>query len=775
VLGVKIARPESEIPIERYNALSYQLGYPFEVCANPELAASLILRSDVELESGYVKVSFHEITGDFKVWLPGWTDSRGYWHESEVLLDSSTKTSCHLSFKKWQSIMRRYGKYRELEVKITSAVSGTCKLKYEFAASDGMNYVYDFAEQKMTSVNPLLLADYDRDAAIGQTDIDAWLEGGFVYFWRNDDKWKNDDAFDTSVFAAVNASDNVVNGRNDLINFLPIAVDVKKLASYWDIDDVYYRLEAYSTKIRKSKLLFADIAHEQIGDSALGNNMDINGKSTHESSVFSLEGGTNLPPIFVELSHSGKSTLLMEFPECDKSGEVYLNVYAKSDNAHLYSSKIRLHIGEIDKMIGWLNIRSAAGETDGVPTRLATPDWPESEHKAGNLVFVHGYNMAEDEETPLWAKNVFKKLWWAGLDRGFIAVQWRGNESQTYIPGVGFVTPNYYCNVQNAFATASPLKTAMDDISGPKWFLAHSLGNMVVSAAIHDCQMPHEKYFMLNAAVAMEAYEPVAGITQESHDNMTPAEWTGYPDRVRATHWYELFPEGDGRRLLTWKGRFSNVTNVVNFYSTQEEVVNNGDGGEHRLTDRNYVWYNQETRKGAWPMMLHEFEGGWVFNEYYDTTTNYWIGDNLQTLRYHLSPQQANALSSETLRVKPFFLDFYNTQIYSSPDGAMVSSNYLYRAEMLAYAIPSESYAVGANPLPMLNAYTNEVTNEKIPDRNFNMANYRDGLDDLPKNGYDTKDRHRDWQHSTFVQRSYKRVNKLFKQIINTMKGDSDD
>ena len=146
--------------------------------------------------------------------------------------------------------------------------------------------------------------------------------------------------------------------------------------------------------------------------------------------------------------------------------------------------------------------------------------------------------------------------------------------------------------MQNAFATASSLKTAMDDISGPKWFLAHSLGNMLVSAAIQDCQMPHEKYFMLNAAVAMEAYEPVAGVTQESHDNMTPTEWTSYPDRVRATHWYELFPEGDGRRLLTWKGRFSNVTNVVNFYSTQEEVVNNGDGGEHSLRDRNYVWYN---------------------------------------------------------------------------------------------------------------------------------------------------------------------------------------
>ena len=32
--------------------------------------------------------------------------------------------------------------------------------------------------------------------------------------------------------------------------------------------------------------------------------------------------------------------------------------------------------------------------------------------------------------------------------------------------------------------------------------------------------------------------------------------------------------------------------------------------------------------------------------------------------------------------------------------GKILATNYLYRAEMLAYAIPSESYAVGENPLP---------------------------------------------------------------------------
>ena len=138
------------------------------------------------------------------------------------------------------------------------------------------------------------------------------------------------------------------------------------------------------------------------------------------------------------------------------------------------------------------------------------------------------------------------------------------------------ITPNYYGNVQNAFASAGALKTAMDGFTGPKCFLAHSLGNMLVSAAIQDCGMPYEKYFMLNAAVAMEAFDASSGVTQESHDNMTPEAWANYPDRVRSTHWWELFANGDGRRSLTWKGRFANVMDIVNFYSSQEEVCHFG-------------------------------------------------------------------------------------------------------------------------------------------------------------------------------------------------------
>ena len=91
-------------------------------------------------------------------------------------------------------------------------------------------------------------------------------------------------------------------------------------------------------------------------------------------------------------------------------------------------------------------------------------------------------------------------------------------------------------NVQNAFATVSALKNAMDGIDGPKWFIAHSLGNMVVSAAAQDWGMQYERYFMLNAAVPVEAYDATA-VTMETRASMTPPLWSGYAERLKSVNW----------------------------------------------------------------------------------------------------------------------------------------------------------------------------------------------------------------------------------------------
>lgn len=473
----------------------------------------------------------------------------------------------------------------------TSPAPGRARLRFRYwNVIDGM-FVQDEAVQAITSVNPPLLVDYNRDGSVDAEDILLYVAGRLAYFWRNDDTWKDDDAFASS--SGLNASDGIVNGRCDLINFLPVAVDVGAFATNWNANAVYYRLEADSVGMQGAKIAFADVDWARIGEAPFGTDRDIHGNYLHSAPVSALGAWTNLPPAFVSRTLIGSSTLLMEFPSPARYGGLRLKVYSKADDHLLFSSAIRLHVGDVSQMVRWLNLRSVAGGSGGVPTRLTTPDWPAEAHEPGNVVFVHGYNMEEDDETPLWAQNVFKKLWWAGLDRGFVAVQWRGNEGQTplELPVLGYVTPNFYGNVQNAFQTAPALSNTIQAVQGPKWFIAHSLGNMLVSAAIQDWGMQYEKYFLLNAAVAMEAFDPTNGITQVSHENMTPGAWTNYTDRVRSTHWFERFPEGDGRRLLTWKGRFSDVANIVNFYSSQDEVVGNGDGRPKDIA-REYAWYN---------------------------------------------------------------------------------------------------------------------------------------------------------------------------------------
>lgn len=136
-----------------------------------------------------------------------------------------------------------------------------------------------------------------------------------------------------------------------------------------------------------------------------------------------------------------------------------------------------------------------------------------------------------------------------------------------------------------------------------------------------------------------------------------------------------------------------------------------------------------------------------------------------------MPPGSAVALTDSQLQQTPFFLDFHNPEMHTSPNGVIVATNYLYRAEMLAYAIPSESYAVGANPLPGLT----EMYTNSIPDKlyyNHDMATlFVSGRDDLPENHpTDTKKMHRNWQHSTFVQRSYKRVYRLYEELVKHIK-----
>lgn len=98
--------------------------------------------------------------------------------------------------------------------------------------------------------------------------------------------------------------------------------------------------------------------------------------------------------------------------------------------------------------------------------------------------------------------------------------------------------------------------------------MAHSLGNMVVSAALQDYEAPIDHYFMLNAAVPAKAYDatPVAldFSTNGIPRGLIHDDWATIPSRAWANMWHRHFLPQEGytptaadeaRATLTWQGR----------------------------------------------------------------------------------------------------------------------------------------------------------------------------------------------------------------------------
>lgn len=590
---------------------------------------------------------------------------------------------------------------------------------------------------------PYLVPDYDRKTGIDDADLEKTKRGKKVYFWANQDTWKGDDAF-AGIIKTMNADNDVVNGRHDLVNLLPLALNLKDIQKeIVESGEFVIEPEGAGLKDAKVALVLAEWSNSE--DVAGKDIKTFDGKNLEKSRLQKMKNEFIIPQEFVKLSSKRGCLLVMEFPK-EARDECFTIRFREKGGGRTYSkSKLKIHAGNVDKMYGWCDIRKAVDGGSGTFDQ-STPDWPEEEHRKGTLVFVHGYNISLDEART-WSRNVFKKLWWAGLDVGFAGVTWSGNDGQ--LPILGGVTPNYYENVKHAFESAQELKDQLSKLTGPIGIMAHSLGNMLVCASAQDKGLRYDKYFLLNAAVALEAFDAKTEITEDSHTRMTPKDWLKYADRVRASHWFELFGSADGRNSLTWHDRFSNVHAYINFYSTEEEVLRNGDSGTHSLLVRDYVWYNQENRKGWWPLMLHDYEGGWGFNSDYDYVEQWWAGDRLASVKHHMKPDKTFDLSNDELRKNPFFLPFSNREVIESCDGEIVKKGTAFNAELLAYTIPAESFAAGANPIAGISSIN--MATEYLGD-----ASHLD-KDDRP------------WVHSTFVQRSYMRTKGLYHKIVENM------
>ena len=379
----------------------------------------------------------------------------------------------------------------------------------------------------------------------------------------------------------------------------------------------------------------------------------------------------------------------------------YRKPYTPGEGNHLFELKLPISTSPVEDMFRWVDERWVCGDTNSIPSRTWSP-WnnPDDECDGRHFIFVHGYAV-NAQSARGWAAEMFKRLWQSGSRSKFTAVDWYGNDSEIpgWVPKYGGEAPNYYANVEHAFATASRFATDCASLTGQKIILAHSLGNMLVSSAIKDHNLTgYSKYYMLNAAVPMEAYDSGAYAAP-----MIDHDWRGVSNAVYSANWHSLFSEEDGRSSLTWKRRFNGIARVVNCYSTTEDTLGNAAINEWLVGRwwRDKYWAMQELNKGtayaaAAPELWMHCEGGWGYNRYYATNTWYVTWPNRRmTDRFR---KAISKLTDDDLKRHPVFRPFDEGWLFTTNTvaPAMVAP---VRARILADGIPATSFAAGANSL----------------------------------------------------------------------------
>ena len=541
-------------------------------------------------------------------------------------------------------------------------------------------------------MNPPLLPDLNYDGNIDNADLVLYLAGRWFRFWTNEDTAKGD-YVGQSDNVEPNASDLVVNGAYDLLNFFPLAADFSALRSAWG-NNVTCRLEPESGDSGALNFLWANVGKSGYRRMQTETVRDLGGNALSEASLTALpSGGCEIPGSVLGALSGTDGMLVAEAV----SNLATLRFVVRDGDDEIFSCGVPLSIYTVRDMYRWLNIRYAAGGAGGVQSRLGEP-WnrPDEECDGRHFVFVHGYNV-NPAAARQWADAIFKRLWWSGSRSMFTAVDWFGDDSQFATLAHGDVSPDYYANVMHAFASAPALASQVAALPGTNTvLLAHSLGNMLVSSAIKDHGLSgYSKYYMLNAAVPMEAYDEDAFTS-----NMVDSAWSNVPITYRASDWSSLFETNDFRASLSWCGRFAGIQNAVNCYSETEDVL-----ASPTLHGLGGAWAKQELFKGttvwhalnAVPFLGLNVacEGGWGINATYAVNPYYYVP---------ACGFFANAMSNFTREEaieSPLFTPFktetaamHSTNLYTIADADYRRS---LRAKFLGDAIPATSFAMGAN------------------------------------------------------------------------------
>jgi hypothetical protein len=613
-----------------------------------------------------------------------------------------------------------------------------------------------------------MVPDFNRDGVIDDKDRGKVTETEPWRWWVNDDNDNAETEGNDLPGGGSNFGDARINGVRDLIDWFPVSLEIGSLVDVLPPASYTYELRSSDSSMN---ILVAAMGTVGVKITESNVRTYLRSRSTAETlvnpivQVLPLTPKTVLSDDFInEIKTDRSGVILVEARTATAASalsKLELHVISKTSGQDVCQVKLPMRFSSVEKMFRHKDLLSVNGASGGrgdykVGAGEEPENYPDKLCVQKNFVFLHGYNV-NAQQARGWQAETFKRLHQSGSKAKFVGVTWYGSETQEQTGGQ--FTPNYHLNVDNAFATAQPLKTFLAGLSGEKVVAAHSLGNMVVSSTLHDWQGSFAKYFAIDAAMAIEA---VDGRPEFMNNDMVHLEWDNpngqgkYPERLWASEWHKLF--SDERGKLTWRDRLEQLdgATVYNFYSSGEEVLDTHPHGTAPAipdiaTDGigRYAWALQEKLKGRTSSgaVLGSNTGGWGFSSAYDTTRD---GNGNPTYPLTLpSPAETAQITDAQLRVEPFFRAKTIVSIDLPPElfGAN-GSQYAqqHRNTLLSQAFPSRTLPVGSHEV------------RRFGDRNLNMNT------SAFQSGWPRTDT--DWHHSDMREVAYLFTYKLFDKFV---------
>ncbi len=679
-----------------------------------------------------------------------------------------------------------------------------------------------------------LRVDFDRNGEISVSsaadnpDLELARQKMPWFFWVNDDNDADETDGNDIPGGGNNGRDGKVNGTRDLVDFFPVHLDIAGLLKAYPASD-----PAITYKLTQAKGAANFIITDLNPATAGRYHRDAEyAKELGATPVTQITAaGATLGRAFLDkiLNQNEGGIILVEAREATNQP---LRLEVWRNNVPVSSLELPLSFAGVETMFRHVNLVGAVGMKEETGPRGFLPNWSEKLEDKQAFLFVHGYNVNQKQARG-WQAEIFKRLWWSGSRAQFWGVTWYGYESQ--VPGAHF-TPNYQLNVIHAFGTAPIFKQFLDELRVKTGVskvnvAAHSLGNLVVSSAISDHDAPIDRFFMINAAVAAEAYDGEKGVghvvqPDDSTAFLPHTEWNKergkvYPPRLWASNWYELFltPVGnpatdDARAMLTWRDRFApqSKTDYYDFHSTGEEVLGYDERhtentpsllgvlateiktylhitkpGELRQPNGYQTWIYQEQLKGRTTTgkVLGSNYGGWGFNNFILKKTPTQNGRGPRLAPVDMTPEDAIAAEPYfldiDLQAEPFFRPGgYWTRVGSWKYDPLAKINYWINGPLRQLYAQSTGSAFAsvhrdtllARMIPAMSPAAGRIpvprlTTDAGEERNFDMH----GNDIRPRSGpnppWPLSRPTPNWWHSDLREVAYPYVRRLYERMVD--------